>query len=361
MPYPRTDDEPRITCSQRELSRAFKEQTTHIKVRDVPFTFTKGKGEPTTLNIDLRVDYPAMNAWDSLLQSRGFTGEHIRQRLIRIDPAALPALPGGHVQVELIAADEPSRAALQDQVFSCPCYNDASFEIRTCRAALNDQINLPLMGTLFDEPTRDAIRAVFYEPAIRRPIEWGFAVMHEACHAVGPVAVTPHRREDLLLDGFSLDVAGEIVTDSLGCAVLDDVVPELTWYTIVQRAPGHWPRRGCRTDPVASALNTDNDALAAAAMFGKLRVARALAPASTGRLHADRAACAAALGELAREVGEAVASGDSAREQEANLHTVLRRYVPRDNNRYTLHPDLIAVFAEAQHLPLGPSLSPLPW
>jgi len=94
-------------------------------------------------------------------------------------------------------------------------------------------------------------------------------VFHELGHEVGPWRVSPTPRPDMHLDGYELDVLGELSTDSLMILQLKEC-PEIPLFIILQRL--FWfSRRGFKENPMHGHLNTDNDAWIGLYLWSKLK------------------------------------------------------------------------------------------
>jgi len=95
------------------------------------------------------------------------------------------------------------------------------------------------------------------------------AVFHELGHEVGPWRVSPTPRPDMHLDGYELDVLGELSTDSLMILQLKEF-SEIPLFIILQRL--FWfSRRGFKENPMHGHLNTDNDAWIGLYLWNKFK------------------------------------------------------------------------------------------
>lgn len=94
------------------------------------------------------------------------------------------------------------------------------------------------------------------------------SIFHELGHEVGPWRISPQPRSNMNLDGFELDVVGELSTDSLMILKMSDY-PELALFIILQRL--FWfTRRGFKDDPIHGFLNSDNDSWIGIYLWKKL-------------------------------------------------------------------------------------------
>ncbi len=211
--------------------------------------------------------------------------------------------------------------------------------------AIIEQILRPIVVEVFDGPAITTFaRSLADDATVVRA-----SVAHEVGHHLLFVRVIPERDGRLRIDTFLFDAFAELVTDACGVTVFPEF-DGIAEFNLLYRV-FYYARKLFWQRPETASIATDNDALAGAFIWARMREAGAIGSDSAGAFTYDGQAARAVWTDITRDARtllEHIIALPAAHQTEHVLRW-FARYVPYDPaaNRFLLSDELRNIFIRA--------------
>lgn len=185
------------------------------------------------------------------------------------------------------------------------------------------------------------------------------SVFHEVGHRVGPWRVSPALSSGVKVQGFQLDVLGELAADCLIVHHLPEF-PELLQFIIFQRI-FCFGRKGFRENPASGLINRDNDSWIGSFLWNRLLENGGL-HIENGKLNFDHLRSLDTLRSVIKEIdclGERVQALSGEAEQKQAVFDWMRTGVEHNGKSFQIPFSLQVLFHECSDIAETPLFSPL--
>lgn len=212
---------------------------------------------------------------------------------------------------------------------------------------------IPCVQSVFDLPSQ----LYFYENLYSRLEQTIYlaSLFHEIGHQVGPWKISPTKNKSIKIEGFELDIVGELSTDSL---LIKNLIhfPEIAIFVILQRL--FWfGRLGFKNNPIEGDCNSDNDTWVGSYLWNKLITAQIITQNPDQTYHFSPDNIENLFTQIINEIDQLqTLSQDN---QINNVKTWMQNNVTFKNNRYLISENLQKLFFKCQHVEEIPHFSPL--